>query len=257
MYHPSRAAFVTPAGYEDVTFETADGLTLHGWFMPAKIEPVEPGDPPPSAPAVVHLHGNAGNVSSHAGFSAFLPEAGVSVLLFDYRSFGRSDRGKGLLGRDDLLVDANAALDYLLSRPDVDAQRVSVLGVSLGGVIGLSLSAQREEVSRVVSVSAFASWKGIASDHLGVLGRMIATPGLDASEAAGRLGDRPLLVVHGQNDTIVPVKHASLIADAAEAGGVQTVRLIVQERGHNDILMAGTSEAEAVARFLVEGIEGP
>jgi uncharacterized protein len=252
MYHPSRAAFATPAGFEEVTFETADGLTLHGWFMPAR---VEPGDPLP--PAVLHVHGNAGNVSTHAGFSQFLPEAGVSVLLFDFRSFGRSDRGKGLLGRDDLLVDANAALDYLLSRPDVDVQQVSVLGVSLGGVIGLSLAAEREEVTRVVSVSAFASWNRIASDHLGVLGRMIATPGLDASDAAGRLGDRPLMVVHGQDDTIVPVKHASIIADAAEAGGVETVRLIVRERGHNDILMAGSSEADAVARFLVERTEGP
>lgn len=252
MYHPSRVAFTTPDGFEDVEFQTADGLTLHGWFMPAQGESV---DGP--APAVLHVHGNAGNISSHAAFSQFLPASGMSVLIFDYRSYGRSDRAKGRLNRDDLLVDAHAALDYLISRPDVDSEQISVLGVSLGGVIGLSLAAERDEVKRVVSVSAFYSWNQIASDHLGFLGRMIATRGLDAQDAAGRLGQRELMVVHGQDDPIVPVKHASIIADAAKSAGVPTSLMLVPLREHNDMLMPGSSEARAIAVFLAEGLQDP
>jgi len=252
MYHPSREAFTTPAGFEDVEFQTADGLTLHGWFMPAQA-----GSADQPSPAVLHVHGNAGNISTHAGFSDYLPAAGVSVLIFDYRSYGRSDRAKGRLSRNHLLIDAHAALDYLISRPDVDSDQISVLGVSLGGVIGLSLAAEREEVKRVVSVSAFSSWNQIASDHLGFLGRTIATRGLDAEDAVRHLGERELMIVHGQNDPIVPVRHASIIIDAAKSAGVSTSLLLVAQREHNDMLMAGSSEAEAVATFLVEGLQDP
>ena len=118
-------------------------------------------------------------------------------------------------------------------------------------------AAEREEVKRVVSVSAFSSWNQIASDHLGFLGRMIAARGVDADDAVRRLGDRELMVVHGQDDPIVPVKHASIIADAAKSAGVPTLLLLVPQREHNDMLMAGSSEAEAVAIFLVEGLQDP
>src|SRR5262245_28674085 len=63
-YFPSREPFDTPRGVEDVTFRSKDGLTLHGWFMPAP--GVGPGAP---GAAVLHVHGNAGNIESHADFS--------------------------------------------------------------------------------------------------------------------------------------------------------------------------------------------
>src|SRR5262245_28689172 len=85
LYFPSRDTFRTPAGYEDVSIRSPDGLTLHGWVMPAR--GVDGGARPP---AVLHLHGNAGNVESHASWSESLPEHGISVLLLDYRGYGRS-----------------------------------------------------------------------------------------------------------------------------------------------------------------------
>src|SRR5690606_15378510 len=90
-YFPSREAFQTPAGYEDVSFQSEGGLTLHGWFMPAVGS--GPGARDERRPAIVHVHGNAGHVALHEEFSAFLTQAGFHVFLFDYRGFGRSDRG--------------------------------------------------------------------------------------------------------------------------------------------------------------------
>src|SRR5690606_10025203 len=126
-YFPSREPFETPAGYEDVTFQTPDGLRLHGWFMPA-VGAAPAGSMGGSAgsggagdaaagrrPAIIHVHGNTGHVALHADFSAFLTQAGFHVFVFDYRGFGRSDGG-GRLTRAALLADTHAAIDYLRAR---------------------------------------------------------------------------------------------------------------------------------------------
>jgi fermentation-respiration switch protein FrsA (DUF1100 family) len=99
-------------------------------------------------------------------------------------------------------------------------------------------------------VAAFSSWRAIASHHLGLLGRVLARRGLDADRNAAQLGDRPLLVLHGQDDEIVPVSHADAIHEAALNAGVGSTLVIAQSTGHNDILIIGQDEQDAVAAFL-------
>lgn len=82
----------------------ADGLWLHGWFMPAGGR--NPGDGP--APTVLHVHGNAGDVSNHRFACDFLRDSGFNVLLFDYRGSGESDKPDGLLRREWLVEDSHA-----------------------------------------------------------------------------------------------------------------------------------------------------
>lgn len=245
FYYPSREPFPTPPGVEDVCFTTADGVRLHGWLM----------RPPGVAagvrvPAVLHVHGNAGNVSWHAGFSDFLPAHGYAVLLFDYRGFGRSEAGRRRPGRDELLEDTRAAWRYLTTRADVDAGRVGVYGVSLGAVVGLALAAEQPRVRAVVALSPFATWRGIARDHGGVLGWWLVRPGMDAVESVGRLGDRPVLLVHGRDDEIVPVGHARQIAEAATRAGVPVQTLIIPGLGHNDFGEARQTAHRSIVRFL-------
>jgi len=252
MYYPSRDLFVTPPGVEEVWFETGDGVRLHAWFMPATDAST---DHP--APAVLHVHGNAGNVASHADFSSFLPQRGVSVLLFDYRSYGRSDSPGGILRRKHLLRDADAALDALLNRDDVDPERVGVFGVSLGGVVGLALAERRLEVRSVVSVAAFSSYPDIASHHLGLLGRALAKPGMAASKSAAQLGKRDLLILHGALDDIVPASHAHEIHESASRAGVPSRLVISEDAGHNDILIMEPDEQETVVDFFLETLSSP
>jgi uncharacterized protein len=253
-YFPIRASFTTPTGYEDVTFTTEDGLTLHGWFMPAR------GSSPESpAPAVLHVHGNAGNVSYHDAFSNYLPRQGISVFLFDYRSFGRSDRARGRLNRYDLARDTNAALDYLLSRPDVDPDRIALYGVSLGAAIGIPFAAEREEVRAVVALAPFASWKRVARSMLWILGSALARSGMDPIDSVGDFGDRPVLFVHGQRDVIIPISHSRDLHEAAVAAGVPSELLEVRHAGHNDLLIGDRASQRAVVEFLkrVLGEEEP
>ena len=186
-------------------------------------------------PAIIHVHGNAGHVAGHAELSAFLTQAGFHVLVFDYRGYGRSERG-GRITRAKLLADTSAAIDYLLTRDDVGAQHIGMLGYSLGGAIGLAAAAERQEIRAVVACAAFSSWKAIARDHLGPVGALLARAGTDADTAAGGLGQRPLLIVHGTADQVVPVEHARRLEAAAQVAGVPVEAVIVEGADHVDVL---------------------
>lgn len=216
FYYPTRSTGPAPPGVEEVTFDS-DGRTLHGWFFPA-FYPRKDAAPAAPRPCVVHCHGNAQNISGHAGFVDFLPASGVHVLIFDYRSYGKSDRGP--LRRDGLIADAHAAIEHARSRPDVDADRIGLYGLSLGGNIALAAAAEDPRVRAVCTVATFSTWKGVASDFTGPLGPFLVPAGRDAVDSAARLGDRPYLMLHGTTDGIVSYRHAGLIERAALDAGV-------------------------------------
>lgn len=249
-YYPSRQPFRTPPLYEDVWITTDDGLRLHAWFMPARGVP--PGTP---APAVLHAHGNAGNISHHDSFSDFLTLSGFHVLIFDYRNYGRSDPGR--TRRPELTRDTRAALDVLFERPDVDPDRVGVLGVSLGAAFALDAAATDPRVRAVATVSAFSSWRAIAGDTLPVLGPVLIRPGTDPIDAAARLGDRPLLIMHGQRDTIVRPRHAQLIHDAAQQAGVPAELWTHPDGDHNAFLQSIPEARERLAQFFQDALTPP
>lgn len=252
FYFPSRDPFVTPPGVEDVTFKTSDGLTLHGWFMPGAGR--APGSP--AGPVILHTHGNAGNIESHVEFSRFLTSAGLSVFIFDYRGYGRSDPASHL-NRGKLFTDTQAALDYLLSRPDVDPRRVGVYGVSVGSSFALALAAQRPEVRAAAEVSGFSTWRSIAGDHLPLLGPLLIRSGLDPLDSVKRLGTRPLLIIHGQLDTIVPVRHADILARAAKEAGTPVTGLVVPGAEHNDIIFESAPARDTIADFFSRTLSVP
>ena len=163
--HPRLTTFPTPPDAQDVFFQTSDGLKLHGWFLPALGR--KAGDPP--GPVVLHCHGNAGSIDEHISWSDFLTNRGISVFLFDYRSFGRSADGGRWLTRNDLMRDSRAALAYLKTRPDVDPKRIGVYGCSLGGAFALGLAAENPSIACAATVCTFSSWPAVASDFVPVL----------------------------------------------------------------------------------------
>jgi len=243
-YWPSREVFDTPARYEDVSITTEDGLTLHGWFMPAASESEEP------KPAVLHLHGNAGNIYDHASFSDFLPSVGVSALIIDYRGYGRSDEAP--LRRRGLLIDAHAALDYLLTRDDVDAGRIGVLGVSLGSAPAMALVAERDKVRAVATIGAFSSWQGVAHDAIPFVGPLLLSGGMDQVDAIERFGDRPYLIVHGEMDEVIDPRHAAILKARCDELGVRAELRLVPGADHNRILSTNPEIEGEIAAFFTQ-----
>ena len=243
FYYPMRDAFVTPPDVHDVEFATDDALTLHGWFMPAR--DAAPGQ---SRPAILHVHGNAGHVALHGGFSDFLRDHGFHVLLFDYRGYGRSDPGRPT--RAALVRDTAAALAYLKARPDVDPSRIGLFGQSLGAAFALPVAADDPAVRSVVALSAFSTWRGVAGDHAPLIGHLLVGRGREPELDAARLGHKPLLIVHGDADTIVRPRHAHRLHAAAQAAGVPVELVVIPAADHNGIIDASPEARRAIADFF-------
>lgn len=207
-------------------------------------------------PTILVAHGNAGCLPDHDEFCAFLADHGFNVLLFDYRGYGRSDLPTRGLNRTDLVADARAAFDYLLTRPDVDPDRIGLLGYSLGGNIGLGFTVGEPRIRAVVTLATFARWKEVASDHGGALGRYLIPEGMDAVESVASLGDRPYMIVHGDQDDIVPFRHAGLLETAANNAGVTVTRLDVPGADH--LNMTASKEVQrSIADFFTTALAAP
>jgi fermentation-respiration switch protein FrsA (DUF1100 family) len=224
FFYPDARSYTAPAqfglAHEDVWLTATDGSRLHAWWLPARQQPARG--------TVLHLHGNAANVSNHLPLAAGLPAQGFNVLMLDYRGFGRSE-GQPTL--DGVVEDAQVALRYLRGRPQVDGERLIVIGHSLGGATALRLLAIDAAGVRLAVLDApFASYRGIARDAVGggALAPLLplALPALPAVDkdpvrAAARI-ELPLLIVHGDADTVIPLHHSQQIAAAAK-----NARLIV------------------------------
>lgn len=245
FFYPDRIEYSRPGQFglkhEDASIMTADGSRLHGWWLPA---------PGTAQGTVLHLHGNAANVSNHLPLVAWLPPAGFNVLVLDYRGFGRSE-GKPTL--EGVVEDALAALRWLRTRNDVDAKRLIVLGQSIGGATALRLLAQdRVGVKLGIIDSAFGSYRGIARDA--ALQSVVLAPFLPLAlpllpprerDPVAMLEkiDVPLLFVHGTADVVIPYKHTEQLYAAAR----EPKRLIrVDGREHLEALMVSGVQREVL-----------
>ena len=226
LFFPSKEIQITPRevglAYEDVTFASEDGLELHGWFLPARFEGLEP------AGTVVFFHGNAGNVGNHLGGVYWLPSAGFQVFLFDYRGFGASG---GRAALDGAHADARAAVRAAALRDDVDPERIAAIGQSIGGAIALTTVASLEReipIRGLVVDSAPSDFRRIAREKLGNLWltwplqyplSLLVPAEPRPLAAAESLDGTRLLFVHGDRDVVVPLRHSLALADAA--GGAE------------------------------------
>lgn len=245
LYFPSRVLEQTPAEaglrYTDVAFETEDGERLHAWWIPT---------PKPSALAhVLHLHGNAGNISSRVDEAKLLAEAGLDVFLFDYRGYGRST---GSPDEEGTYRDARAARAALLRQKGVDPARVLYLGESLGGAVGLALALESPPRGLVLR-STFTSVKDMARLHYPIVPGFMVVDAYPGLARIARLR-APVLVIHGDRDDIVPLSHGEALF--AAAAGPKAMR-VFPGLGHNDLVaLAGRAYAEAVASWAA-GLPSP
>ncbi|MBL4697579.1 MAG: alpha/beta fold hydrolase [Phycisphaerales bacterium] len=246
-YFPSRHLIVTPAEYEDLWITTPDGLKLHAWFMPAKRIPENQ-----RAPAILHAHGNAGNIADHDTFSNFLTDAGFHVLLFDYRCYGRSD-DTGPINRNKLAIDTAAALEALFNHPRVDPTRVGVLGVSLGGPFALNAAANEPRVRAIATLSTFSSWQGVAAD-MSPLGPLLMPSGLDAKDSIKHLSNQPYLIMHGTNDQVINPRHADILYKAATDAQV-SVTLKTYPGDHNSLIQRSAQARADLIEFFQTHLE--
>jgi len=236
--------------YEERRVRSDDEI-LYGWLLPAR---------GPSRASVVFFHGNAENISTHIGSVMWLPGAGFSVLLCDYRGFGLSS------GRSDLATahrDARAILLAAQRDRALDPQRLVVFGQSLGGSIALNAIASLRgevDVRAAVIEAAPSNYRQIARDVLAgpwftrwirtPLGWLVPTQP-DPRSALAALPELPVWLVHGAADQIVPTYHSEVLFAAA---GPRAQLWIVPDTGHIEGFQT-LSAQRAFAEFVSAAVE--
>src|SRR5919197_302148 len=230
------AATILHSG-EDVAFETADGVRLRGWFVPASGH---------GRATVLVLNGNAGSRAARAPLAAELSRAGLSVLLMDYRGYGGNP---GSPSEPGLLADARAARAYLAARGVVDPARLVSLGEPLGAAVAIQLAVERPPMALVLR-SPFTSLADVARLHYPFLpvGLLLK----DCYPTIGQVGGLRclVLVLAGARDGIVPPEQSRRLAEAIPE---RKRFVLIPGADHNSFdLLAGQRVVGEVVRFVVE-----
>ena len=224
LFLPTGELWATPAraglAFEEVWLDTADGERLHAWWVPH----------PEARATVLFSHGNAGNISHRLESLELFNELGVSVLIYDYRGYGRST------GRPDeagLYLDGETALDWLENSRGLRPQRLVQFGRSMGAAVAARL-AERRGARCLVVESAFTSVPDRGAELYWWLPvRWLARIEMDTRRAVAD-SSAPVLVVHSRDDEIVPFAHGRRLLDAAGDRG----RLLEIRGDHNTGFLA-------------------
>jgi hypothetical protein len=236
LYFPTPLRGEPPAQWglhaEDVRLTSSDGETLQAWWIPHTAE----------SPALLFLHGNAGNREDRLPMLKGLHEAGLSTLILDYRGYGGST---GTPAEQGLIRDGLAAYDWLAAqRP---GKPVLLFGESLGGGVAAQVALQRPAAGLILA-STFTSVPELAERLFPVPGiRHIVRTQLD-TRAALRTLKLPLLIIHGQRDEIVPFDMGETLF--REAASADKTFHAVPDGHHNDsYFLAGEEYWKWIGEF--------
>jgi uncharacterized protein len=206
LFYPSKASVGNwrPEGLplEDVPFESADGTKLHCWYCKCEN---------PQA-IVLYAHGNAGNVATRGWLlRELLTKVRVTVFLFDYRGYGRSE-GKATI--DGALADTRAARKKLGELASIKDSEMLLMGESLGGAMVVQLAAESAPRGLILQ-STFSSLRDIAKVHFpSALAGIVDARTLDSMTQIGRYSG-PLLQSHGDADRVIPFELGQKLFGAA------------------------------------------
>jgi alpha-beta hydrolase superfamily lysophospholipase len=193
-----------PSGLEfaDAWTTSADGTEIHGWYCPAE-KPIA---------VVLYCHGNGGNLAGRASTLKFLQrKMGVSVLIFDYRGYGRS-KGKATVAG--AFADAKAARTELAKLAKVNESDVVLFGRSLGGAIAIQLAADAPPRGLIIE-SSFSSLREAAREHFPKLAWLVPKNKLDSAQAIPEI-QCPLLQCHGDADRVISYESGRRLYAAAK-----------------------------------------
>ncbi len=229
--HPPRANWADhPARwgleFAEVEFLSRDGVRLRGWFFDAS---GVPGAGPRLA--VVICHGHGGDKSPHLNLVRGFREAGIPLLLFDFRNHADSDGALTSIGYYER-YDVLGAVDWLAAR---GYGRIGLYGFSMGAATALAAAPLSPHIACVVADSPFAHLRPVLTGvvqrrlRVRVLDRLMAETiwrlvehrlrcrlsDADPLCAVRQFGERPLLLIHGTRDEFIPAWQARALLAAA------------------------------------------
>ncbi|HYF19942.1 MAG TPA: alpha/beta fold hydrolase, partial [Ramlibacter sp.] len=229
-------------GMDDVWIEfdskvTGQRTKLHGLWLEAE-------NPRPDSPVLLYLHGARWNVAGSSMRMRRMQDLGFGVLAIDYRGFGKSTQA--LPSEEMAYEDARQAWDWL-ARQFPDRPRY-VFGHSLGGAIAIHLAAAVEDEQGTIVEGTFTSIPDVASSFKWgwlPIGPLI-TQRFSAIDKVAKVGS-PLLVVHGDNDRLIPRDLGKRLYDAATG---RKHFVLVEGGSHHNTMWVGHAKYREAVRQL-------
>ncbi|XP_077240990.1 alpha/beta hydrolase domain-containing protein WAV2-like [Tasmannia lanceolata] len=256
---------ITPArlrlNYEDVWLRSSDGVRLHAWFI--KLFPDCRG------PTVLFFQENAGNIAHRLEVvRLMLQKLQCNVFMLSYRGYGASD---GFPSQNGITRDAQAALDHLIQRTDIDTSRIVVFGRSLGGAVGSVLAKNNpDKVSALILENTFTSVLDMAGVVLPFLKWFI---GRNVAKAPRILNclvrspwstidvidqiKLPILFLSGLQDEMVPSSHMQMLYAKAVEHNRRCIFVDFPTGMHMDTWLAGGDRYwRSIQLFLEQNVSG-
>lgn len=238
--------------YESLFVKSLDGTRIHLYFIP-QADQKDKCD----TMTLVYLHGNAGNIGHRlhnvVGLHSKLK---CNILMVEYRGYGKS---QGSPSEEGLCMDAMTAIDYLISRDDINHRRIVVFGRSLGGAVAIDLLARPEYASKIWCVLVENTFTSIPDMALlllkwKVLRRMplFCFKNKFLSQWKIERVSNPTFFIVGLNDHLVP---PSMMVKLHENSGSIHKQIALFESGsHNDTWKCPGYYA-SISQFLLEANE--
>jgi len=208
--------------FEDVWFTSGDSVRLHGWLIPA------------SSPKhlLLFCHGNAGNISHRLDNVRLLHNMGISVFIFDYRGYGRS---QGHISEKGFYQDSEAAYTVARKWAGQNGAKLVVFGRSLGGIAATHLGATKK-CDGLILESTFTNMGAMARAHYPLpFAETLLKHRLNALDEIVQVRV-PILFFHGDRDRIVPIKLGRKLFKAAPN---PKEFVVLPGAGHNDTYVVG------------------
>lgn len=238
--------------YEDVTFQTKDGITIKGWYVPSEKH---------DAKTILLLHGYPADKGDILPTRLFLHKH-YNLLFMDFRYLGESGGHYSTVGVYEV-NDVRAAIDYLKSR---GVHELGIWGLSMGGATALMTLKDAPEVKAIIAEAPYARLDWMANRHYPipglnyVIGKLFRLWGaaflqqdisninpVDAAKAA----NIPLLLIYSRNDQVIAVEHAELMQ--RETSGNNNVEIIiVDDKQHDEPLV---NYQEVVGEFFGKNLK--
>ncbi|MEW6110383.1 MAG: alpha/beta hydrolase [Nitrospirota bacterium] len=243
VYYPDRNLDCSPEDigleFEEIIIRTRDGVSISAWYIPAGSE----------RGTVLFCHGNAGNISHRLDSIRIFHDLNLSVLIFDYRGYGKSGGSPTEMGT---YLDAEAAWEFLVNVKCVRPENVILFGRSLGGAVAAE-TALRRRAGAIIIESGFTSIPDLGKRFYPYFPvRLLSHYHYSTIDRIDKIRI-PKLLIHSPDDEIIPFEHGSALFEKAE----EPKEFLRIRGGHNDgFLISGKTYVEGLDLFINKHFPG-
>lgn len=237
VYFPEKEIVHTPKNinldYREVAFQTKDRINISGWYIPVDEE----------KGVLIFCHGNGGNISYNLEYIRILHSLSLSVFMFDYRGYGKSE---GKPSEEGTYLDAAAAWDYLIQQGK-SPEKIIVYGQSLGGAVAAEIALRKNPAALIIE-SSFTSIPDLGAKLYPWLPvKLISKFRYSTKDKVGMV-KCPKLVIHSPDDEIIPFEHGRAIYEKA----TQPKEFLETRGGHNDGLLVSEKAYKNGLKMFLE-----